>query len=124
MNAIPFDVKGVKLGHRDGKCSFESIIEEYNLKDPALLELAKIVHAADTHDYKEAPEGKALDIIMTGLRYNSKDDFEALEKAEIIYNALYTYGKLKLLTDKYKDELSKMNKKEKRRFLLEKLKTL
>jgi hypothetical protein len=45
--AIPFDAKGVELGHHEGRCSFESIILKYDLKDPALLRMAKIVHAAD-----------------------------------------------------------------------------
>ena len=45
--AIPYDAHNVELGHKDGKCSFESIIERYGLTDPALLRLAKIVHAAD-----------------------------------------------------------------------------
>ena len=45
--AIPYDVPGVELGHVDGRCSFESIIVKYGLKEPGLLRLAKIVHAAD-----------------------------------------------------------------------------
>ncbi len=36
-DAIPFDAPGVELGHHDGRCSFESIILEYDLTDPALL---------------------------------------------------------------------------------------
>jgi len=119
--AIPFDVKGVKLGHRDGKCSFETIIEEYGLEDPALHEVAKIVHAADMRDYREAPEGKGLDIIMTGIRYDSKDDYEAIKKAEIVYNALYKYCKVKLLREKYKSEIADMSRKEQRIFLFKKL---
>lgn len=45
--AIPFDAPGVELGHQDGRCSFESIIWKYALKDPALIRMAKIIHAAD-----------------------------------------------------------------------------
>jgi hypothetical protein len=45
--AIPFDAPGVELGHHEGRCSFESIILKYDLKDAGLLRLAKIVHAAD-----------------------------------------------------------------------------
>jgi hypothetical protein len=45
--AIPFDAPGVDLGHVDERCSFESIIHKYGLKEPGLLRLAKIVHAAD-----------------------------------------------------------------------------
>ena len=48
--AIPFDAPGVELGHKDGKCSFEAIIEKYGLTDKALLLLAKIVHAADVDE--------------------------------------------------------------------------
>ena len=35
-DAIPFDVEGARLGHAEGRCSFESILVEYGLKDPAL----------------------------------------------------------------------------------------
>ncbi|MCW3993273.1 MAG: chromate resistance protein [Candidatus Bathyarchaeota archaeon] len=117
QGATPFDAPGVKLGHRNGKCSFETIIEEYKLEDPVLHELAKIVHSADTRDTELAPEGIGLSAIMTGARYNLKNDFEAVEKATYVYDALYTYCKIKLLRRKYKDELAKMNRKEQREFL-------
>jgi len=117
QGATPFDAPGVKLGHKNGKCSFETIIEEYKLEDPVLHELAKIVHSADTRDTELAPEGIGLSATMTGARYNVKDDFEAVEKATYVYDALYTYCKIKLLRKKYKDELAKMNRKEQREFL-------
>ena len=121
QGATPFDAPGVKLGHRNGKCSFETIIEEYKLEDPVLHELAKIIHSADTRDTELAPEGIGLSAIMTGARYNMKDDFEAVEKATYVYDALYTYCKIKLLRKKYKDELAKMNRKEQRNFLRKKM---
>ncbi len=46
--AIPYDAKGVELGHVDGRCSFESIMVKYKLSDPALQRLAKIVHGAES----------------------------------------------------------------------------
>ncbi|HVH30156.1 MAG TPA: chromate resistance protein ChrB domain-containing protein, partial [bacterium] len=46
-DAIPYDVEGVELGHVGGRCSFESIMVKYNLTEPALQKLAKIVHGAD-----------------------------------------------------------------------------
>ena len=119
--ATPFDVPGVKLGHRNGKCSFETIIEEYKLKDPVLHELAKIVHSADTRDTELAPEGIGLSSIMTGARFNVKDDSEAVEKAAYVYDALYTYCKIKLLREKCKNELEKMNRKQQREFLRKKM---
>jgi len=119
--AIPFDAPGVRLGHRDGKCSFETIIEEYNLKDPVLHELAKIIHAADTRDTAVAPEGAGLSAIMTGARFNVKDDSEAVEKAEYVYDALYSYCKFKMLREKHKDELAKMSQKQQNEFLRKKI---
>jgi len=121
QGAIPFDAPGVKLGHRDGKCSFETIIEEYNLKDSALHELAKIVHSADTSDKELAPEGIGLDVIMTGARFNAKDDFEAVEKAKYVYDALYSYCTFELLREKYKNELEKMDRKRQKEFLRRKM---
>ena len=48
--AIPFDIPGAELGHHEGRCSFEAIITKYGLKEPGLLRLAKIVHAADVDE--------------------------------------------------------------------------
>jgi hypothetical protein len=121
QKAIPFDAPGVKLGHRNVKCSFETIIEEYHLKDPVLTELAKIVHSADTSDKELATEGIGLDAIMTGARFNAKDDYEAVEKAAYVYDALYSYCKFKLLREKYKNELAKMDRKQQSEFLRKKM---
>ena len=57
--AIPFDVPGVELGHHEGRCSFESIMQNTDLKDPALLKLARIVHAADIDDGYRQRAGRA-----------------------------------------------------------------
>jgi len=119
--AIPFDAPGVRLGHRNGKCSFETIIEEYHLDDTVLHELANIVHSADTRDIELALEGIGLSAIMTGARFNVEDDFEAVERATYVYEALYSYCKLKLLRWKYKDELEKMNQRQQNEFLKRKM---
>src|SRR5260370_37586254 len=60
--AIPYDVPGVELGHVDGRCSFESIMVKYGMTgDPGLVELAKIVHAADVSaGIDSCPEGRGL----------------------------------------------------------------
>ncbi|MFN2132058.1 MAG: chromate resistance protein ChrB domain-containing protein, partial [Anaerolineae bacterium] len=54
LGATPFDARGVELGHKDGKCSFEAIIEHYGLTDKALLRLARIVHCADVSQDPES----------------------------------------------------------------------
>lgn len=119
--AIPFDAPGVKLGHREGKCSFETIIEEYGLRDKALHELAKIVHAADTKDVKTAPEGAGLSAIMIGIRLNSENDFDAVDKAKEVYEALYAYSKSKIVKEKYRREMEKLDSRQQHAFVREKM---
>jgi hypothetical protein len=119
--AIPFDAPNVELGHHGDKCSFDAIIEKYEVEDPAVLELAKIVRAADTDKPELAPEAAGLDAVMTGISIASRDDYEAIEKAKIVYDALYTNCKLKLVREKYRDEIEKMDRKKRREFLRKKL---
>jgi hypothetical protein len=76
QNAIPFDVPNVELGHHDGKCSFDAIIEKYNLEDRALQELAKIVRGADTDQPDPPPESIGVEAIAESFRQITKDDFD------------------------------------------------
>ena len=90
--AIPFDAPGVELGHKDGRCSFESIMKKYDLTDPALLRLAKIVHAADVSaDIDTDPIGRGLDAIATGYRLRFPDDTENMAAQFDVYDALYAW---------------------------------
>src|SRR5512139_3773472 len=72
LKAIPFDAPDVELGHHDGRCSFESILLKYELKDPGLVRLAKIVHSADVEaDIDKDPIARGLEAMASGfsLRY-------------------------------------------------------
>ena len=96
-NAIPFDYPGVELGHHDGKCSFETIMEKYNLTDPALKCLAEIVHGADVkEDLHKIPESAGLRAIAYGFYLMVDDDHKKIELEFPIYDALYEYCKDKL----------------------------
>jgi hypothetical protein len=91
--AIPFDAPEVELGHHEGKCSFEAIVAKYQIEDPAIRLLAKIVHGADVaHDLYGQPEAAGLKAIAEGFRHlGLKDDHEILQKESIVYDALYAY---------------------------------
>ena len=96
-DAIPFDAPGVELGHKDGLCSFESIIKKYDLTDPALLRLAKIVHAADVSaDIDSDPIGRGLEAIATGYRLRFPDDTENMAAQFEVYDALYAWCQLQV----------------------------
>jgi hypothetical protein len=92
-DAIPFDVDGAKLGHVDGRCSFESMLLEYGLKDRALDRVAAIVHGADVEaDIALTPESAGLKAIAMGFRrlYGERDH-EKLDAQMAVYDALYAW---------------------------------
>ncbi len=92
--ATPYDVPNVELGHVDGRCSFESIMCTYNLmNDAGLVELAKIVHAADVSaDIDTSPYGRGLKAIAYGFaQLHGKDDHKKIELETPLYDALYAF---------------------------------
>jgi hypothetical protein len=94
-DGIPFDAPGVELGHHEGRCSFESILLKYELKDAALLRLAKIVHAADVaEDMDSDPMAPGLEAIASGYSLRFPDDQENLAHQFDVYDALYAWCKL------------------------------
>jgi hypothetical protein len=93
-NAIPYDVKGVELGHHGRECSFDAIVKKYGLdRDPALVLLAKIVNGADTdNSLWNQPEAAGLSAVAEGFRHlGFKNDHEINAAEWIVYDALYAY---------------------------------
>jgi hypothetical protein len=69
-DAIPFDMRGVELSHHGGDCSYETFLRRYELADPVLWEIAKIVHEADLADERyDAPEAAGADVLLRGSRW-------------------------------------------------------
>jgi hypothetical protein len=93
-SATPFDVPEVELGHHGKQCSFEAILQKYELfRDPALVLLGKIVNGADTDNTLwSQPESAGLEAIAEGFRHLGFPDDHAQNAAEwIVYDALYAY---------------------------------
>jgi len=98
--AIPFDAPGVELGHHEGRCSFESLILKYDLNDPALLRLAKVVHAADiAQDIDTDPLACGLEAIAVGYSLRFPDDQENLAHQFEVYDALYAWCRLQVMRE-------------------------
>lgn len=94
LDAIPFDMPGVELGHHGKECSFEAILKKYKLTaDPALQLLGKIVNGADTdNELWQQPEAAGLNAIAEGFRQLGFHTDHELNAAEwIVYDALYAY---------------------------------
>jgi len=93
--AIPFDATRfpqVKLNHRGERCTFEAILEDYKLSDPALQRLGLIVRGADVKGQEQAsPESMGLRAIAHGFALSASTDEERLAYEFPIYDALLEY---------------------------------
>ena len=90
--AHSYDAPGARYTHRDGLCSFEVLVEEYGLDDPALELLARIVHGADGADDRDAtPQSRGLLAVAEGFHLLDLDDHRQLELSLPVYDALYAW---------------------------------
>jgi hypothetical protein len=68
---------------------------KYELKDPGLVRLAKIVHAADVaEDLDTDPIARGLEAIATGYSLRYPEDEENLARQFEVYDALYAWCRL------------------------------
>jgi len=90
-------MRGVELGHHGGDCSFETFLHRYDLDDPVLWQLGKIVHEADLDDERyDAPEAAGMDVLLRGLSMTQADE-ELLALTAELFDALYEYHRRAIL---------------------------
>jgi hypothetical protein len=92
--AHSYDAPDAEYTHRDGLCSFEVLIEDYEIDDPALKLLARIVHGADMADNRDAtPQSRGLLAVAVGFYLLNLGDHRQLELSLPVYDALYAWCK-------------------------------
>jgi hypothetical protein len=91
--AVPYDIPGVEMSHVGERCSFDAFLAKYELNDPALQQLAKIVRGADTSRLDLTPQSAGLYALSLGLSHTFADDHEMLEHGMVMYDALYAWCK-------------------------------
>lgn len=90
--AISFDAPDARYTHRDGLCTFEVLVEEHQIADPAIALMAPIVHGADVAEDRTAtPQSPGLFAIAEGFALLDVDDQRQLELALPVYDALYAW---------------------------------
>lgn len=88
-DATPFDMRGVLLSHHGGACSFEVFLAHYELRDPALVAISRIVHEADLADERfDAPEAPGLDSLVRGLSL-IRGDAQLIALTGPLFDGLY-----------------------------------
>ena len=86
----PFDIPGARYSHHGGHCTFYALFHQHDIQDPILKRIAQMVDEADEiQEVTLEPAALGLDLICRGLSRISRDDFEALERGNLLYEALY-----------------------------------
>jgi len=100
-HGLGFDTPGAEYDHRDNKCTFEVLIDDYDLTgDRALMRLARIVHAADIDSEIDTdPFAPALLALAFGGLDVESDDQRLLDRASFVYDALYAWCKREVAAD-------------------------
>lgn len=93
FGGAPFDIEGVFWSHRDDRCTFDVMIEEFGLGSEPLERLATIVRGADTARHDLAPEAAGLLAASLGLSRLYADDLEQLEAGMGLYDAFYRWAR-------------------------------
>lgn len=90
LNAIPFDIRGAELGHHAGRCTFEVLLDSYELRDPALRRMGQIVRAIDMPFDSEMKEDlAALTAAFDDLRDADLSDDDRLARGRLLCEELY-----------------------------------
>lgn len=96
LGATPFDAPGAKLHHRGELVTFEAILDDHGLNDPALRLLGEIVRAADSTPAQPHPAGEGLKWIAHGFSLLRLKDHEILAREFVVYDALYAECRARL----------------------------
>lgn len=91
-SATPFDIPDVALTHQNGQCTFDAMLDLFNLRTDALDRLSQVVRAADTGQ-DMPPQAAGLLAMSVGLSRMHRDDHTQLDAAMPLYDALYRWAR-------------------------------
>ena len=92
VGGVGFDAPGATYPHQDaqGLCSFAALVRERLAHDPVLLEMARIVQAADIKgQLDDHPAARGLQLISRGFPLVTNSDSETAERSAFVYDSLY-----------------------------------
>lgn len=93
FNATPFDIEGAAFSHRGDHCSFDALLDDFQLHGEALDRMATVIRAADTDRHDLAPQAAGLLALSVGLSRMFRDDLQQLEAGMALYDALYRWAR-------------------------------
>ena len=93
---LRFDMFAAEFTHEGDLCSFEIILKRTHITDPALHEIAEIIHNIDLKDSKyKRDDVTGIDHLIAGICMAHREDEKRLERGSALFDDLYEYFKRK-----------------------------
>lgn len=87
---LRFDMFQAEYTHEGDNCTFEVLLDRTNLDDPALRQIAEIVHDIDLKDGKfDRNEAAGVSQLIDGVAIANKDDESRLQRGSAVFDDLY-----------------------------------
>jgi hypothetical protein len=87
---LRFDMFEGEFTHRGDRCTFEVLLADAGLDDPALAAIAEIIHDIDLKDGKYGREEAAgVRSLVAGIASSHNDDTQRLERGAVLLDDLY-----------------------------------
>ncbi len=93
FNAIPFDIVGVACSHVAENCTFDTMLDLFDLHAAPLTRMALVIRATDTDSHDLSPQAAGLLAISVGLSRQFRDDLAQLAAGMVVYDALYRWAR-------------------------------
>ena len=88
---LRFDMFEGEFTHRGDRCTFEVLLADAGLGDPALTAIGEIIHDIDLKDGKYGREEVAgVRSLIAGIAASSPDDTQRLERGAVLLDDLYS----------------------------------
>jgi hypothetical protein len=87
---LRFDMFEAEYTHEGDRCTFETLLRRFGLDDPALSEIAEVVHEIDLHDDKfDRQDARGIERVLAGIVAAHADDATRLERGAALFDDLY-----------------------------------
>lgn len=93
FDATAFDVEDVFWSHRGDHCTFDTMIEEFELATKPLQRLSKIIRGADTNRLDLTDQSAGLLAASLGLSRMYRNDNAQLEAGLMLYDMFYRWAR-------------------------------
>ena len=89
QDELPFDMAVGEFTHQGELITFEVLIRDFALSDPALARISELVRCIDVQEGVLPDDAALLKTLLDGLIALTADDQQLLDRARLLFHALH-----------------------------------